>query len=269
MFLSSVLIAMDRYTDWLEPVKKVVGLTAVPFYNLLDIPYETAEAVDDMFTSRAQLVEQNGKLTSENIILQKNVQRMAALKAENIRLRKLLGRSEKLDVGHLLTEVVAIDPDPFVHRTVVDVGETLGVAKGWPVLDANGLVGQVVDVGYQYSRVLLITDSTHAVPVEVNRNGTRAIAVGTGDYNELKLIYVADTADIMEGDLLVTSGLGGKFPQGYPVARVTSVLHDPGQPYASVLALPIAELNHSRRWLLLKTSQPELKSSDDQAVNGS
>ena len=153
----------------------------------------------------------------------------------------------------MLAEVVAIDPDPFVHRTVIDKGINDGIKVGWPVIDAKGLVGQVVEAGYQFSRVLLITDSTHAVPVEVNRNGTRAIAVGTGSLDQLKLIYVADTADVEEGDLLLTSGLGGRFPPGYPVARVTSVYHDPGRPYALVKALPVAELDRSRQWLVLKS----------------
>ncbi|GLQ31311.1 rod shape-determining protein MreC [Litoribrevibacter albus] len=257
--LSAILILIDKTTNWLDPAKRVIGLTTVPFYHLLDIPYETAEVVDDMLTSRADLIEMNKKLASENIILKKNMQRMAALTAENIRLRETLGGSKRVDVDHMLTEVVSVDPDPFVHRTVVDVGLNNGVQEGWPVIDAKGLIGQVVEVGYHYSRVLLITDSTHAVPVEVHRNGTRAIAVGTGDINELKLIYVADTADVVEGDLLLTSGLGGKFPPGYPVARVTSVYHDPGRPYALVKALPVAELDRSRQWLVLKTPKAEIE----------
>jgi rod shape-determining protein MreC len=255
--LSAALILIDKTTDWLDPAKRVIGLTTIPFYHLLDIPYETAEVVDDMLTSRTELVEMNNKLLSENIILKKSMQRMAALTAENIRLRETLGASKRVDIGHMLTEVVSVDPDPFVHRTVVDLGLNHGVEEGWPVIDAKGLIGQVVEVGYHYSRVLLITDSTHAVPVEVNRNGTRAIAVGTGDINELKLIYVADTADVVEGDLLITSGLGGKFPQGYPVARVSSVYHDPGRPYALVKALPVAELDRSRQWLILKSPKRE------------
>ncbi|MFC3150679.1 rod shape-determining protein MreC [Litoribrevibacter euphylliae] len=259
--LSAVLILIDKTTNWLDPAKRVIGLTTIPFYHLLDIPYETAEVVDDMLTSRADLIEMNRKLMSENVILKKNMQRMAALTAENIRLRETLGGSKRVDVDHMLTEVVSVDPDPFVHRTVVDVGLNQGVQEGWPVIDAKGLIGQVVEVGYNYSRVLLITDSTHAVPVEVIRNGTRAIAVGTGDITELKLIYVADTADVVEGDLLITSGLGGKFPQGYPVARVSSVYHDPGRPYALVKALPVSELDRSRQWLLLKT--PKIKPLED------
>jgi rod shape-determining protein MreC len=252
VLLSVSLILTDKYTDWLDPAKRVLGLSTVPFYKLLDVPYEAAEVVDDVFTSRADLIEMNNKLRSENTILKKSAQRMAYLSAENIRLREALGSVAQIDMDHLLTEVISVDPDPFVHRTVVDAGLDQGVKEGWPVIDARGLVGQVVEVGYKFSRVLLITDSTHSVPVEVNRNGTRAILVGTGNLEELKLIYVADTADVVEGDLLVSSGLGGKFPAGYPVARIASVHHDPGRPYALVKALPIAELDHSRQWLILK-----------------
>jgi rod shape-determining protein MreC len=144
-----------------------------------------------------------------------------------------------------------MDPNPFTHRIIINKGERDGVVLGQPVLDARGLMGQVVELMPYTSRVLLLTDSTHSIPVQVNRNGLRAIASGTGNPERLELRHVADTADIKEGDLLVSSGLGQRFPAGYPVATVKEVIHDSGQPFAIVRAVPTAALNRSRYMLLV------------------
>jgi rod shape-determining protein MreC len=138
------------------------------------------------------------------------------------------------------------------------------VVLGQPVLDARGLMGQVVELMPYTSRVLLLTDTTHSIPVQVNRNGLRAIASGTGNPERLELRHVADTADIKEGDLLVSSGLGQRFPAGYPVATVKEVIHDSGQPFAIVRAVPTAALNRSRYLLLVfsDTRTPEERAND-------
>ncbi|MBU2323899.1 MAG: rod shape-determining protein MreC, partial [Gammaproteobacteria bacterium] len=156
------------------------------------------------------------------------------------------------------------DPNPFTHRILIDKGERDGVFLGQPVLDASGLMGQVVEVMPYAARVLLLTDVTHSIPVQVNRNGLRAIATGTGNPERLELRHVADTADIKEGDLLVSSGLGQRFPAGYPVATVTEVIHDSGQPFAIVRAVPTANLNRSRYMLLVFTDPrtPEQRAID-------
>ena len=135
---------------------------------------------------------------------------------------------------------------------------------GQPVLDARGLMGQVVELMPYTSRVLLLTDTTHSIPVQVNRNGLRAIASGTGNPERLELRHVADTADIKEGDLLVSSGLGQRFPAGYPVATVKEVIHDSGQPFAIVRAVPTAALNRSRYLLLVFSDNrtPEERAND-------
>ena len=150
-----------------------------------------------------------------------------------------------------MAELIGMDPNPFTHRIVINKGERDGVVLGQPVLDARGLMGQVVELMPYTSRVLLLTDTTHSIPVQVNRNGLRAIASGTGNPERLELRHVADTADIKEGDLLVSSGLGQRFPAGYPVATVKEVIHDSGQPFAIVRAVPTAALNRSRYLLLV------------------
>jgi len=155
--------------------------------------------------------------------------------------------NEKVEVA----DFIGMDPNPFTHRIIINKGERDGVVLGQPVLDARGLMGQVVELMPYTSRVLLLTDSTHSIPVQVNRNGLRAIASGTGNPERLELRHVADTADIKEGDLLVSSGLGQRFPAGYPVATVKEVIHDSGQPFAIVRAVPTAALNRSRYLLLV------------------
>ena len=157
-----------------------------------------------------------------------------------------------------------MDPNPFTHRIIINKGERDGVVLGQPVLDARGLMGQVVELMPYTSRVLLLTDTTHSIPVQVNRNGLRAIASGTGNPERLELRHVADTADIKVGDLLVSSGLGQRFPAGYPVATVKEVIHDSGQPFAIVRAVPTAALNRSRYLLLVFSDSrtPEERAND-------
>ncbi len=187
----------------------------------------------------------------ENLVLQGRSQQMASLQAENVRLKALLNSTALLRDDVLVAELVGVSPDPMRHQLVLDKGAADGVYVGQPLIDSGGLMGQVVEVSQFTSRALLITDSTHSIPVQINRNGVRAIAEGTGMLGSLEIHHVSATTDIREGDLLVTSGLGGRFPVGYPVAEVTSIERDPGQPFADILARPSAALDRSRHVLLV------------------
>ncbi|MBP8237511.1 MAG: rod shape-determining protein MreC, partial [Pseudomonas sp.] len=213
---------------------------------------------------RSELTAENEKLKAEQLMMQRRLQKLAALTEQNVRLRELLNSAALVDDDVLATELIGIDPNPFTHRILIDKGERDGVVMGQPVLDARGLMGQVVEVMPYTSRVLLLTDTTHSIPVQVNRNGLRAIASGTGNPERLELRHVADTADIKEGDLLVSSGLGQRFPAGYHVAMVSEVIHDSGQPFAIVRAVPTAMLNRSRYMLLVFTDPrtPEQRATE-------
>jgi rod shape-determining protein MreC len=162
-----------------------------------------------------------------------------------------MNSSEALDDRVIVGEVVGVSPDPFSHEIVINKGLSDGVSPGQAILDAHGLMGQVVRSSQITSRVLLVSDSSHAVPVEVVRNGLRAILLGTGDTDTLDLVHVPDTADIREGDLLVSSGLGGRFPRGYPVAEVSRIVKEPGKPFVSIEATPSAQLSQSRLVLVV------------------
>jgi len=224
-------------------------------YWITDLPQRLWQGVASQFGSRTELVAENEKLKTENLLLQGRMQKLAALTEQNVRLRELLNSSALVNEKVEVAELIGMDPNPFTHRIIINKGERDGVFLGQPVLDARGLMGQVVELMPYTSRVLLLTDTTHSIPVQVNRNGLRAIASGTGNPERLELRHVADTADIKEGDLLVSSGLGQRFPAGYPVATVKEVIHDSGQPFAIVRAVPTAALNRSR-YLLLVFSDP-------------
>ncbi|WP_095077895.1 rod shape-determining protein MreC [Pseudomonas sp. Irchel s3h17] len=249
--LSVALMVVDARFEVLKPARSQMSRVLMDAYWVTDLPERLWQGVSSQFGSRTELVAENEKLKTENLLLQGRMQKLAALTEQNVRLRELLNSSALVNEKVEVAELIGVDPNPFTHRIIINKGERDGVVLGQPVLDARGLMGQVVELMPYTSRVLLLTDSTHSIPVQVNRNGLRAIASGTGNPERLELRHVADTADIKEGDLLVSSGLGQRFPAGYPVATVKEVIHDSGQPFAIVRAVPTAALNRSRYMLLV------------------
>ncbi|MER2297197.1 MAG: rod shape-determining protein MreC [Pseudomonas sp.] len=262
--LSVALMVVDARFDVLKPVRSQMGLVLMESYWITDLPQRMWQGVAGQFGSRTELIAENEKLKTEALLLQGRLQKLAALTEQNVRLRELLNSSALVNEKVEVAELIGVDPNPFTHRILINKGERDGVFLGQPVLDARGLMGQVVELMPYTSRVLLLTDTTHSIPVQVNRNGLRAIASGTGNPERLELRHVADTADIKEGDLLVSSGMGQRFPAGYPVATVNEVIHDSGQPFAIVRAIPTAALNRSRYMLLVFSDRrtPEQRATD-------
>ncbi|MCZ6828199.1 MAG: rod shape-determining protein MreC [Gammaproteobacteria bacterium] len=251
--LALLLISADLRLNEMAVTRATLSNLALPFYWVVDMPSRVMGWGRETLLSRSTLLEENARLRAESLLLHGQVQQMAAQRAENIRLHALLNSTVLLQDDVLVAELIGIVPDPARHQVVLNKGSRDGVYVGQPLLDAAGLMGQVVEAGTHVSRVLLITDTTHAIPVQVNRNGLRAIAEGIGRLDSLELRHVASTADIRVGDLLVTSGLGQRFPAGYPVAVVEEVIRDPGQAFALVRATPSAALNRSRHVLLVYT----------------
>ncbi|UUA74922.1 MULTISPECIES: rod shape-determining protein MreC [unclassified Cellvibrio] len=246
-----VLVVVGLYTDRLEPLREKLAQLVTPFYQLTDVPSRVNDWRKDTFVSQIDLKLENEALKTELLIHQRKLQQLASLAAENVRLRQLLNASETLQDTVLITELIGVSPNPLSHKVIINRGSKDGAFKGQPVLDAFGLMGQVTEVAEHSSTVLLISDSTHAIPVQVNRNGVRAIAEGTGDLNSLSLRHVSANTDIRAGDLLVSSGLGDRFPVGYPVAEVLDVVRDPGKAFLTVVAKPMARLDRSRHLLLV------------------
>ena len=246
-----LLLAIESSTGLVQPVREQVEGIASPVYFLAESPYLLASQARSVFSIQSQLRERNLTLQRQVLELTHISQQFVALKAENDRLRQLLGSQGRLPYEVLIAEVVGIVPNTGSFQVIVDKGADAGIQTGQPVLDASGLFGQVITVAPFSSRVLLLTDHNHAVPVQVNRNGVRSIAGGTGLRDRLELENVPVSADIIEGDLLETSGLGGRFPPGYPVGVVVSVLVEPTSAYAQVVVKPSAELDRSRHVLVI------------------
>lgn len=263
------LVVAGLYTDRLTPVREKLSFLVTPFYQLTDIPRRINDWRKGLFVSRADLQLENETLKTELLIHQRKLQQLASLAAENVRLRQLLNASELLQDSVLIAELIGVSPNPLSHKVTINRGSQVGVFKGQPVLDAFGLMGQVVEVSPDSSTVLLISDATHAIPVQVNRNGVRAIAEGSGDLNRLSLRHVSANTDIREGDLLVSSGLGERFPVGYPVAEVTQVVRDPGKAFLTVVAKPMARLDRSRHLLLVFEQRSETPAIKPATTEGS
>jgi rod shape-determining protein MreC len=258
VFLSVALMFADQYLSPTVHLRSFIGLFITPVQFVASLPSQLGGWAEDTAMSRSALLDDNKRLRHEALIIKQKVQQMVSLRAENNRFRELLNASEQLDDKVLVAEIIGVDPDPYTHHIILNKGSENGVFVGQPILDAQGLMGQVIDVLPYTSRVLLVADSNHAIPVQVNRNGVRAIAVGSGKLDELALIYVPDTADIQEGDQLVSSGLGSRYPKGYPLGEITTIEHDPGEPFAFVKAKPAAYLDRSRYVLLVFSKASEL-----------
>ncbi|PID43169.1 MAG: rod shape-determining protein MreC [Gammaproteobacteria bacterium] len=251
VIVSVALMIMDYRFERVSIIRHAISTLITPVQWVSDLPASALNWGGSSIKTREQLLDENDALQVQIAVLERKLQRLVFLAAENNRLRELLNASSVVEDSVIVSEMIGVNPDPYVHEVVINKGQTDGVRVGHAVVDANGLMGQVIQVSEYTARVLLISDSSHAVPVQVNRNGLRAIVVGKGAISELELANVPDTADIRQGDLLVSSGLGGRFPAGYPVATVKRVEHDPGRPFAHVLATPSARLNQSRLVLVL------------------
>jgi rod shape-determining protein MreC len=249
----------DTRFDYLTQARYYVAMAVTPVHFVAGFPLRVGELVSGIFQTRRELLAENEALREQMLLQQFELQKLEHLQAENQRLNELLKASSSVDEDVVRTQLAGIAPDPFTKRVLINKGSADDVFVGQSVLDADGLMGQVVDVEPLNSWVLLISDPQHATPVVVNRNGIRAIASGTRDsLHMMTLNNVPTTADVQVGDLLVTSGLGGTFPPGYPVGVVNSVFVDPGKPFADILVTPTAQIDRSRNLLLVFPREDQL-----------
>ena len=251
--LSLFLVFSDHTTIWLVDSRSALTTVLTPIVAIADLPNRGALGIQDIFSSREDLHRKITVLESELIFFRVKSEKMAALTSENNRLRGLLGSAAKLQDNVLVAELIGVNPAPEEQEVLIDKGSEDSVFVGQPVLDSLGLVGQVIEVSSFSSRVLLISDKGHSVPVQVLRSNLRLIAQGTGIGQLLELQHVNSTADIKVGDQLLSSGLGNRFPVGYPVGVVERVDLEPGKPFANVLAKPNAQLDRSSHVLLVFT----------------
>lgn len=251
VLLSIAIIVLDNRQQHLAYVRTGLSLVTTPVRYAVDLPFRVADWVSDNISTNRTLVEENTKLKTERLQLRAQVQKFIALERENNRLRSLLQSAHRLREKAVVARLLAIDANPYVQQFTIAKGSKDGVFLGQVVLDDTGVIGQIIRVEPMTSQVLLLTDSRSAVPVEVSRTGLRGMVVGTGHANRLSLADIPKTQAIQSGDLLVTSGLAGRFPPGYPVGTVRSVIHNPSEHFATIDINPSAHFNRSRFVLLV------------------
>lgn len=248
--LSIVIMTIDHRAHHLESLRGALSTLIYPIQVTVDLPIKTSAWIAESLKSKRELRAENKELREKHFTIQSKLRKLAQMEAENQRLRRLLASSAKVDERVLVAELMSVDMDPYSRRIVLNKGTRDGVMPGQAMVDATGIMGQVVHAGPFSSNALLITDPSHALPVQVHRSGLLAVAVGNGP-DKLQLSHVRNNADVKVGDLLVTSGLGGKFPAGYPVGQVMGVERGRGREFAAVDVAPSARLERNREVLLV------------------
>lgn len=268
---ATALLVAEQRSQQLEFLRSGLSVFTDSLKYLVDLPSGLVNQAAGSFRSYLSLKEENQRLREERLVRQTQLLKLESLEKENIRLRALLENSFKLGEQVLIAELLAVSQAPYEHIVVVNKGTRFGVHPQQPVMDANGVVGQVFRTYPLTSEVMLITDQNHAIPVQVNRNGLLTLAVGSGQMNSLVLPYLPVNADIRPGDLLITSGLGGTFPQGYPVAVVDDFNSQPNKPFASITATPTAKLDRNRELMIVwsKTAPVPLTSKPADSAESS
>lgn len=254
--VSVVVMVLDHRGGYLDTANGWLRTAMTPLYSVVQTPFDLWNWLTESFSDRSRLRTDNARLTEELRVARVQLLRFDSMNEENRRLRAIRDASQGMGERTLIAEIIHVDVDPFRHRVRINKGSEDGVFKGQPVLDAFGIVGQVTRVDRAGSEIILISDSEHAVPVQVNRNGIRSIAVGTGDIHRLSLPYLTVESDVQENDLLVSSGLDGVFPAGYPVARISKIERNSSDTFALVEAKPLAQLDRAREVLLLWFEPP-------------
>jgi len=249
--LAMVLMAMDQRGHYVPQIHNAAGYLVEPFYHVVEWPVRATRNLFTQFQSRRSLRHENEKLRVLLLNQEGALQRLDTLREENRRLRSLFDGAQGQEFEYHYAQLLQVDLDPFSHKVLIDQGSDDGVTRGQAVIDGAGVMGQVEEVHPHYSTVRLISDPNHALPVQINRTGLRTVAFGSGETGSLSLPAVPREADVREGDLIVTSGLGDRFPGGYPVARVTAIDREEGLTFAQVTAAPMAALDRGREVLLI------------------
>ena len=244
-------MVLDKRMDTFVQVRNALSMPIAPLQYIVSWPVQLVHTMGTVLSSHDSLIKENLNLKAEQLLLKAQVQRLLALESENKQLKALLRSSTEVQGKVLEAEVMSVATDPFVNQITLDKGSRDGLFIGQPVLDANGVMGKLIQVGPLTSRVLLVNDSHSGIPVQITRNGMRAIAVGDAYTGKLRLVNMPQTVDVKAGDLLITSGLGEHYPEGYPVGQITSVIKDPGSQFATINIEPSAGLDRSREVLLV------------------
>lgn len=259
ILLSCSLLMADSKLKYFSPIKASLNTVIEPIQYIANLPRILFEGLFEQLSSKEDLVNENTALKSQILILRSNNLQLEKLRQENQRLRALLGSPLIRDEKKMVAQIMAVNHDPYSKIVMIDKGYTDGVYKGQPVINEKGVVGQVVNISAHNSWVLLIIDNTHEIPVQVVRNDIRTIASGDGLNQELELEYLPSSVDLQKGDMLVTSGLGGVFPEGYPVGYIDYIDFDNRRAFGDVKLIPSVDFNRLRYVLLVWASESKLE----------
>jgi len=271
VIVSITLMTIDQRWQSLEMVRSTLSSVVYPLQYTIDLPIRLYYWSDEVLSTKQSLLEKNREFEARHLENRVQLQKLDIIEKENARLRRLLSATPKIPERLLIAEIINVDVDPYRQLILLNKGSSNDVYQGQPIIDAQGIIGQIVHVGPLSSTAILITDASHAIPVQVDRTGLRANAFGTGKIDQLKLRYLPHNVDVQEDDMLISSGLGGIFPPNYPVAMITKVERPAGEPFATIEAMPLAQLDKSREVLLVWRNIPEQETgeSENQAVGAS
>ena len=257
--LSLALLVIDARFRYAEGMRGWFALAAYPLQRAATAPIEIGERIAGYFSTQAELIEENAELRARALATSRDAQRFQAAQAETEQLRRTIRAADRLEVRAMPAEVIYAGRDPYAQKMFIDRGATHGVRAGSPVTDEAGVLGQVTRVHPLLSEVTLLTNPDQAIPVQVVRNGLRAVAFGGGASGMLELRFVAANAEIQNGDRLVTSGIDGTYPAGLPVATVVRIERDTEHTFAQVVSKPAAGVDRGRYVLVLDTlsARPE------------
>ena len=264
LLLSLLLMFLDHRDNHLDAVRNAISAAVYPMRIIVAAPVNFWAWASDLSKSKKELQTENSRLRAEILLTAARLQRLTSLEAENNRLRDFLEARRRVQDEVRVVTIMAVDANPFKHNIVLDLGSSQGVYEGQAIINADGIIGVVMEAGPLTSDAILISDPGHALLVEVNRNGLRTLAYGTGEFGRLDLPGLPNNADIRTGDLLVTSGLGGTFPSGYPVAVVDTVTRIPQDAFAEVTATPTAALDQMREVMLIWSAQHDEQATNDE-----
>jgi rod shape-determining protein MreC len=252
VLLAIVLMLMDQRGHYVPRIRGAMELAFEPVFHLVSWPADALQSLERFTRARTELIAANRLLEQQLLEISGSVQTQAALQKENQRLRDLLDATRGRTYNFQFAEMKRVDLDPFSHKVWIDRGIKDGVVIGQAVMDGRGIVGQVEDVHRHFSTVRLISDPDHALPVQINRTGLRTVAYGSGETSHLLMPNVPLQADVSPGDMIVTSGLGDRFPPGFPVGEVERVERDSGETFAIIYVRPFAALDRGREVLLIE-----------------
>jgi len=267
---SIIIMIADHRWNHLENLRASIETYVIyPLRYVINLPTQFVMWTDESLSSHQLLLDENHDLKEQQLRALVSLQKLSILEKENERLRKMLSARSKVGQLVLVAELLSVDLDPYKQQVIINKGTLKQIYIGQPIIDAWGVMGQIIHTSKYSATAMLISDPSHAIPVQVNRNGLRSTAFGTGNSQQLELRYVPQNAEIEIGDLIVTSGLGERFPPNYPVGRITEVERPAGETFARVIAEPVAHLDSSREVLLVWHNPPleEKEQPEDEPEN--